>query len=492
MHLCRSLFPTLLETEGLLFELISNKYAPTKGLYSDIVNNDLIEKFKEYIYKLNDIDEKIEYVDKTPQELMDDAGYILYECKTIEDVKFFKKYYKENELLCTFDDIEGRLNRDYIFWAVKKNVEDIKREDFNEPKRQDEYGTSVISIQFSKGSKNILSIKNRYNHTVQNSDATFSNNLDEIIPGLKQSFNNYFNFDIIQNDLGFEIPNYVKAVDGKFYRYNYELDNIYYCDNNVIIDNFEFVRDYEDKSRFIVFDYFILDLEKHIGHNNSIKFYDEKLDDSFPNTIKDIRNIEITKEQGTGNRIISLKNAEGIIQIKIDNLNRMIGYKNNIIKKIPYNFLYDNKYLKEIEINNAISIDSYFMYSNNSLEKLYLPKAFIIYDYLLYYNRKLKIFDALRLENMGNACLYNNRELEILNAPNIENIGDYSLMNNIALKELSLLKLKNLGIGFLRHNEKLDFFEAPNIEHIESGCFEHNKHIDSYELLISRQKVKIK
>ena len=35
---------------------------------------------------------------------LDEAGYILYECKTDADIQKFKKYYKKDEELCTFGD----------------------------------------------------------------------------------------------------------------------------------------------------------------------------------------------------------------------------------------------------------------------------------------------------------------------------------------------------------------------------------------------------
>ena len=73
-------------------------------------------------------------------------------------------------------------------FCSKENAGEIKREDFESPKREDEYGTSVMSIQFSKQGRCTVSIKNRYNHTVNNPDATYGNNLDRIVFGLKQSF----------------------------------------------------------------------------------------------------------------------------------------------------------------------------------------------------------------------------------------------------------------------------------------------------------------
>ena len=60
----------------------------------------------------------------------------------------------------------------------------MKREDFDKPAREDEYGTSVMGIQFAKTGVSTVSIKNRYNHTVNNPDATYGNNLDKIIPGV--------------------------------------------------------------------------------------------------------------------------------------------------------------------------------------------------------------------------------------------------------------------------------------------------------------------
>ena len=228
----------------------------------------LKEQFKNFIYSFVETEDVDLPVTKTPRELLAEAGYDLYECKTEADVQSFQKYYAPGEELCTFNG--GRLNRCHVFFAVKKNVDQIKRKDFKHPKRQDDYGTSVISIQFTRGSSNTVSIKNRYNHTVDNPDATFSNNLDNIILGLTDSFENTYGFNLSHNRSGFEIPGYVRV--DKFYKYNYELDNIYYCTDNLIIDNFELVRDFQQMERYILFDYFIIDLKE-----KTIKPYKDKI-----------------------------------------------------------------------------------------------------------------------------------------------------------------------------------------------------------------------
>ena len=55
MHLCRELFPTLLETPGSLFNLLESNFEFSKFLYDDIINNHMEEEFKNYIYGLASI-----------------------------------------------------------------------------------------------------------------------------------------------------------------------------------------------------------------------------------------------------------------------------------------------------------------------------------------------------------------------------------------------------------------------------------------------------
>ena len=205
---------------------------------------------------------------KTPEELLAQVGYELKECHSEEDIQSYKKYYAKGEELCTFNG--GRLNRCRIFFAVKRDVDKIRRKDYSNPKREDEYGTSVLSIQFTKDETNMLSIKNRYNNTVNNPDATFSNNLDNIIPGLTESFEKHYGIVQKYNNKDFEIEGYVRANDGKYYKYNYEINNIYYCPDNIIIDNFA-VKRYA-KEKYMIIDYFILNLV-----NKKIYLYDEKI-----------------------------------------------------------------------------------------------------------------------------------------------------------------------------------------------------------------------
>ena len=91
MSLCRTLFPTLLETPGLLYRTLTKKFNQSRFLYDDIVNNQLEDLFKEIIY--NEADKEREQalkqeVTKTPRELLKEKGYTFH---SIHYNRFFSR-----------------------------------------------------------------------------------------------------------------------------------------------------------------------------------------------------------------------------------------------------------------------------------------------------------------------------------------------------------------------------------------------------------------
>ena len=459
-HLCRELFPTILDTEGLLPKILENSFLPSRELYDDLTSRDLTADFKNYVYSQANVENK--YGKKTnlsPEELMDRAGYILYpECQTEKDIQSFRHYYyrgeptpkytggtpayREGEELCTFNG--GRLNTCRVWFAVRKDVDKIKRKDFKNPRREDDYGTSVISIQFTKTKPSTLSIKNRYNHTIHdvNPDATFSNNLDNIIEGLTQAFTDKYNIKLSNKKIKpLEIPDYVQMGDGKFYKYNYELNNVYYCPNNIIIDNVE-VKQF-NKDKFIVFDNFILDIE-----NKKIINYDDKFKDSFPESVGEIKNIKrIPSKDGLTIQITP--EEENLVEIKLDNHNQIVGYSNPNITEIGDDFLLDNNSLTELNLPNVQHIGDDFLLDNNSLTKLELPNVQQIGDDFLYYNESLKSLELPNVKRIGNSFLRYNESLTELYLPNAQRIGDCFLHFNKSLTKLELPNVKRIGDCFL-------------------------------------------
>ena len=126
MHYCRDTFPSILDKKGKLLDILTRVLAPTHSIYKDLKEANCLDDFKIFINTINDEEEKrLVVVKQTPKELLAKVGYNLYECKSEEDIQSFKKYYAKGERLCTFHG--GRLNRCYVFFAVKRNVDEIKR-----------------------------------------------------------------------------------------------------------------------------------------------------------------------------------------------------------------------------------------------------------------------------------------------------------------------------------------------------------------------------
>lgn len=429
MHLCRKLFPTILEKgNNELSTILLQSFYPNKSLCQDIISDNLITEFRNYILRTQNINTKKQSVDKTPQELLRQVHYTLYECHTEEEIQSFTKYYQPKERLCTFRT--NRLNDCYVFFAVKDNADSLKREDFITPKRQDEYGISVISIQFTRDPTHMLSIKNRYNHTVPNPDATFSNNLDNIIPGLTLSFEKYYGLNQKYQSSFFDIPNYALASDGRLYKYNYELNNIYYCSDNIIIDNFE-VKNYP-KEKYLITDYFIIDLV-----NKTISLYDENIRDTFPSTIPPIKNIVITNTKDGKRVVMSLVEGQDIILL-LDKDNKLISIEDSNITKVPSNYLLHDNSLVSFKIENALNIGDNVLFNNETLIELESPQVQVIGNAFLYHNKSMKKLSLPNVSRVGSAFLYLNDSLKSISIPNLHYVGNGFLYVNTNIEELDI------------------------------------------------------
>lgn len=425
MHLCRSLFPSIIES-GNLSTLLLKNFEPSRYLYDDIVQNNKQIAFADYIYSLHRNNAIVYYdTDKSPKELLESAGYDLYECNTMDEVNSFIKYYDKEERLCTFNS--NRIKDYYIFFAVKKDVDQIRREDFLYPRKEDLYGTSVISIQFTRGLKNIISIKNRYNDTVFYPDSTFSNNLDNIVPGLTMSFAKKYKLNLLGGSTSiFELPGYIRANDGKYYKYNYKINNVYYCLDNIIIDNYKVIENYREKEKYLIIDYFIIDLV-----NKTIKLYDNKLKDSFIEEFNNINNIVITKDKNTKLKTIEVfYDTNKKATIVVDGTNKIIEYHNNYLTNVGSRFMGHNKELKILNTPNLEIVGNAFLRCNECLTSLILN----------------------RLKRVGNAFLRNNKVLEILSASDLEAVGNDFCYHNKSIIELYLPKLINIGNNFFYLN----------------------------------------
>ena len=541
MRLCRELFPTIMDNHpGLLSTLILEAFDPSRELYDDIVNRRLEIMFKNYIYSIYEqltcVKEKVSTYVEDPVTLLRRAGYTLYECKSEQDIQKFKKYYIQGEMLCTFTQ-RGRLRNCYVYFAVKDGADKLKRSDFHNPRRQDEYGTSVLSIQFTRDKSHTISIKNRYNHTVINPDATFSNNLDNIIMGLSQSFADYYGMKpTYVASRSFEIPGYVRANDGKFYKYNYEINNVYYCPGNVVVDNFQVFA--YPREKYLVMDYFVIDLVNR-------KFI-TKTDDAFPETIGEIKGINIVNRGEEKIVTIIPENGEEIV-IVLDKFQRIISLKNNNVKEIGNNFLrynqilnkvylnnvltigdgflFENEKVREIELENVAEIGKDFMfkgqvrkitlpnvktignnfmwenmnlrmislpkviklgkdflYSNYGLDDIYMPKVVKIEDNFLPQNNELKKIILPEVLEIGNRFCFHGKNVEEMYAPKLLKIGDYFLTYNQGIVDLNLMNVEEIGNSFMRWNQSVKTIIFPNLLRIGHDALINNKKIELVEM----------
>ena len=389
MHLCRECFPKILDEEGKLAKIFHEHFNPNKELAEDIIKDDKIYEFTNYVFSCVEDKEKREVVnaDKTASELFDEAGYILYpECETEKDVQAFKKYYTPQETLCTFRG--GRLNSYRVWFAVKKDIDSIKRENFNMPRRQDKYGTSVISIQFSKRNMT-LSIKNRYNHSVKNPDNTFNSNLDNIIPGLTDAFERDFGVkDELSAARNFEIDNYVN-IAGKYYKYNQEIFNIYYCPNNIIIDQFEAEK---LPNHQLLMDYFVVDLKE-----KTIELYNyEKIEDGAVELFKNIKDLQYIGDK----RELIITKESGKAVIKLNEHNEIISLTDNTLTECKSGFLYFARKLQELNLLNV--------------EK--------IADYSFHDVKDLKVLNCPKVKEIGPNCFYEAENVNFVNMPKMKNL----------------------------------------------------------------------
>ena len=328
-----------------------------------------------------------------------------------------------------------------------------------------------MGIQFTKSSMSTVSIKNRYNHAVNNPDATYGNDLDRIIPGLTQSFSKLLDKRglVLNNNKieKFSIPNWTVASDGKYYKYNVEINGDYYCPGNIVIDG-DSIKKIENPEKQILIDYFILDLE-----NKKLKTYNPRIKDAFSDAFDNIEKIEIrrNKEKGIREITVEKKDQKEPIIIEIDQNNQIIGYENIQLTNVGNCFLAYNKALMSLKTPNLIKTGNYCLVSNNSLTELELSNLIEVGNEFLLTGGKLRKIIVPNLRKVGDFFLTQNMDLTIIDLPQLEEYGNLFLGFNQSLIELNAPKAPKLEkylekkIRSNKEKNKLADKEESNVEH---------------------------
>ncbi|MBR5662705.1 MAG: hypothetical protein IKX00_03510 [Bacilli bacterium] len=495
MHFCRSNFQSILEQPGKLFSILQDLFAYDKNLIFDLPDSDLnaIQKLVFDRFKCPTINEEgLVETDKSIEQLFSEKGYKLYECKTHADTLKFKKYFAPGEELCTFND-KNRTNNRIVTFAVKNNANSIKRS--KNPDRQDEYGVSVISIQIKKDDGTI-SIKNRYNHTVDNPDATFSNNLENINSGLTKAFEKKYGTKInIKNSLNY-LSWFTLAKDGKYYRFNVQNGLLYFCHNNILIYDQKVYKDYTDSGRYLFIDDYIIDLKKDAVENRIVVFDNDifpsfDYNDYFRTLHKKIDKIEVKQSiNNPSNKfVIFYNNNEEPAILTIDKCGNLLSYVNPSVETIGNDFLNYSRKIKHISMNNVKDIGDGFCTISTKLSSIELSSVeHIGYEFCenVYHVDRL---DFPKLQDTDKFFMQNLYSCDFINMPSLKETTEFFLddlrecydihMDNCTYVEehsfskivsINYISMENLGY-FNKHTfSNLKFvkkFNLPKLRYID-------------------------
>ena len=77
-----------------------------------------------------------------------EAGYTTVIFDDEQAILECKKYYRDNEIICTYNNLQRRMQEYHMLVAIKENINNIKPSE--NPQRDDEYGTSILNIQIAE------------------------------------------------------------------------------------------------------------------------------------------------------------------------------------------------------------------------------------------------------------------------------------------------------------------------------------------------------
>ncbi len=455
--------------------------------------------------------------DKSPFELLQEAGYDAFYVDSLEKQNSIRKYFDKGEELCTFR-YETRYQKYHIIHCIKKGADKLKRKDFlGKEQRGDEYATSVISIQILKEG-GFIKITNRYNHTVENPDNTFFSNPDNIIKGLSDAFRKYFNILLASPEIDLPFGYLITSgADGcKIINYYTEENNVFLASKGYVKDGI-FYKINPDSELFI--DNFLIDLKnkkvinicesedalycvltrmlngkklnvKSFGRGEKILFLDRK---------------EVLKIRD--NRIISITYMDEFIPPKVFNFNAFLEkFEAPNLKKLE-NCLNDCRHLKEVTINSCSEVLNSLgnlskdvkINANKLFEKGIIQVASYLINttkegyghfitgfnkYLLgllneeFEHKKMEVTykgdEIILSQNNKQTVVFRNGEIVALHLEKIRYLfyGPGDFCNT--LERLSLPNLENLSLrSFSEQNSKLTYLSVPKLKKVEKDCFKY-------------------
>lgn len=392
-----------------------------------------------------------------PFDLLEQAGYDAFYADTLEKQNSIKGYFAKGELLCTFNDAARHKNF-HIVHAVKKDVDKIKREDFvGKEEREDAYGTSVISIQMLK-TGGFISIKNRYNHTVDGCDNTFKSNPDNIIKGLSQSLKDHFNVDFKANDT---LSNEYHAVGRQLFKYNREQNGFYFGDQAWIKDGK--IHEIDRSAGDALFDGFLFD-----NKTKTLKKIDPDNQDSFADTFN--------RYYG-GNPALTV-DKKGNLTLDGDVL---IGAEESRIKtlylpavtEVEGRFLQDANGLTQVDMPSLKKMGSMCFVTAQHLKTIDMPILEEMGGFCLHRVGGLEEIDMPSLERMEEGCFFYAQHLRTIDMPALQGMGEGGFHSSYGLTQVDIPVLEFMGDRCFRNADRVAAIHTPALKEMGDSCFEN-------------------
>ena len=150
--------------------------------------------------------------------------------------------------------------------------------------------------------------------------------------------------------------------------------------------------------------------------------------------VKDMGVIKLTLDAG----------IEAII--KLDDRNRIIGYKNDYLNKCGDDFLAWNRVLEKLDLPNLVECGNCFLTSCLLIQDLNLPSLKKCGDEFLFYCKELKHLNLPKLCECGNFFLFGADKLTIVYLPLLEKCGMYFFDNARSLKKIYVPLLRDNSV----------------------------------------------
>ena len=452
------------------------------------------EPIMEYLESLKKIRIEETGVYQDPLTLLDLAGYNAYYVTNLEEQNRIKHYYASawdlmklgvessspnGERLCTFNDPD-RFKKFHIVNAVRKDVDKFRREDFvGKEERDKDYGISVLSIQILKTGGSI-SIKNRYNHTVENPDDTLGSNPDNIIPGLASALRHHFQTDFSSQAV--PLPEGYTFLNGQIIRYNYEKDNIYFGPDFYVKEG----QVHHLKPHEIMLDTYIFDLRTKKLTYPASGFRTEE-DKAFKKAfLREIKGHKIIfKKDKTGQHLFIRKKNEKDPAKDIE----ILTVKNGCItvlnlpttKKIGNYFLSSTK-IESFNAPNLVKMGDNCFVRANSLGSLNIPALRTTGNSCFRLTNALKSLDAPALIQLENDCFQATESLKVLNLPNLKEMGEYCFHHSEYLEKINLPNIVRMGSSCFFTVPSLKSLDLQALTYLGNHCFREAPSLESLNL----------